>query len=210
MKQIYERKYAEYSYICGIDEVGRGPLAGPVVAGAVVFLNKDNINPHLLSSLNDSKKLSAKKREWLYEMIVDENKKGNLSYGIGLATAQEIDEINILQATFNAMRRAVDNLSVKPDVALIDGNQTPRPFKCNVQTVIKGDSLSFSIAGASIVAKVYRDNLMQELAKKYPYYGFEKNAGYGTKAHIEGLKQYGICDEHRKSYKPIAEILNNI
>ena len=193
--------------IAGIDEAGRGPWAGPVVAGAVVFLTRD-INPYLLDSLNDSKKLSAKKREQLYELIKEEGLKGNLCYAVGQATAQEIDEINILQATFNAMRRAVENLSVVPDVALIDGNQTPKPFNCKVKTIIKGDSISMSVAAASIVAKVYRDNLLKELAKEYPQYCFEKNAGYGTKAHIDALKKYGICKEHRKSYKPIAAILD--
>ena len=202
-----ENKYK--GIVAGVDEAGRGPWAGPVVAGAVVFLTQ-KINPDLISSLNDSKKISAKKREQLFELIVDESKKGNLCYGIGLASAREIDEINILQATFNAMRRAVEKLSVKPNIALIDGNQTPRPFLCDVQTIIKGDSLSFSISAASIMAKVYRDRLMKELALKYPYYGFEKNAGYGTKAHIEGLSKYGICDEHRKSYKPIANVVNKV
>ena len=151
--------------IAGIDEAGRGPWVGPVVAGAVVFFTR-NINPVLLKSLNDSKKLSSKKREELFELIIKESNLGNLSYGIGEASAQEIDKINILQATFNAMRRAVDNLSVAPDIALIDGNQTPRPFKCKVKTVIKGDAISMSIAAASIVAKVYRDNLLKDLAIK--------------------------------------------
>lgn len=193
-------------FIAGIDEAGRGPWVGPVVAGAVVFFTR-NINPVLLNSLNDSKKLSAKKREELFGLIMQESKLGNLSYGIGEASAQEIDDINILQATFNAMRRAVDNLSVMPNVALIDGNQTPKPFKCTVKTVVKGDATSLSIAAASIVAKVYRDNLLKDLAIKYPQYGFEKNAGYGTKVHIDALQKYGITPEHRKSYKPIAEII---
>ena len=194
--------------IAGIDEAGRGPWVGPVVAGAVVFFTR-NINPVLLKSLNDSKKLSSKKREELFELIIKESNLGNLSYGIGEASAQEIDKINILQATFNAMRRAVDNLSVAPDIALIDGNQTPRPFKCKVKTVIKGDAISMSIAAASIVAKVYRDNLLKDLAIKYPQYGFEKNAGYGTKVHTDALQKYGITPEHRKSYKPIAEIIKS-
>ena len=196
--------------IAGIDEAGRGPWAGPVVAGAVIFLDRDAINPYLISSLNDSKKLSAKKREELYVLIKQESNLGHLCYGVGLSSAQEIDDINILQATFNAMRRATENLSVKPDIALVDGNQTPKPFICDVKTIIKGDSISLSISAASIMAKVYRDNIMKELAKKYPYYGFEKNAGYGTKIHIDGLNKYGICQEHRKSYKPIAEILEKL
>ena len=185
--------------IAGIDEAGRGPGVGPVVAAAVVFLNRDS-NPYLLSSLNDSKKLSAKKREELYEIIISESAKGNLCYGIGQSTAAEIDEINILQATFNAMRRAVDGLSVKPDIALIDGNQTPKPFCCDVKTVIKGDSISLSISAASIVAKVFRDKLMQDLALLYPQYGFEKHKGYGTAAHIAAIKENGLCPLHRLSF----------
>lgn len=192
--------------IAGVDEAGRGPWAGPVVAGAVVFFNR-KINPVLLNSLDDSKKLSAKKREELYKLIQTEEIAGNLSYGIGEATAAEIDEINILQATFLAMRRAMAALKCKPDTALVDGNRTPTDFACQCKTIVKGDAKSFSIAAASIMAKVYRDRLMAELAQKYPWYGFEKNAGYGTKAHIDGLKQHGITPEHRKSYRPIAEII---
>lgn len=192
--------------IAGVDEAGRGPWAGPVVAGAVVFFNR-KINPVLLNSLDDSKKLSAKKREELYKLIQTEEIAGNLSYGIGEATAAEIDEINILQATFLAMRRAMAALKCKPDMALVDGNRIPTDFAYQCKTIVKGDAKSFSIAAASIMAKVYRDRLMAELAQKYPWYGFEKNAGYGTKAHIDGLKQHGITPEHRKSYRPIAEII---
>lgn len=192
--------------IAGVDEAGRGPWAGPVVAGAVVFHTRE-VNPYLLSSLNDSKKLSAKKREELYGLIEAEAEKGTLTYGIGEASAAEIDELNILQATFTAMRRAVAKLDCVPDIALIDGNRAPKQFLCPVKTVIKGDALSLSIAAASIMAKVYRDRLMAELAQKYPGYGFEKNAGYGTKAHIAGLHERGVTPEHRKSYRPIAEML---
>lgn len=192
--------------IAGVDEAGRGPWVGPVVAGAVVFFNR-KINPVLLNSLDDSKKLSAKKREELYKLIQTEEIAGNLSYGIGEATAAEIDEINILQATFLAMRRAIAALKCKPNMALVDGNRTPVGFVCPCKTIVKGDAKSFSVAAASVMAKVYRDRLMAELAQKYPWYGFEKNAGYGTKAHIDGLKQYGITPEHRKSYRPIAEII---
>ena len=192
--------------IAGVDEAGRGPWVGPVVAGAVVFFNR-KINPVLLNSLDDSKKLSAKKREELYKLIQTEEIAGNLSYGIGEATAAEIDEINILQATFLAMRRAMAALKCKPNMALVDGNRTPVGFVCPCKTIVKGDAKSFSVAAASVMAKVYRDRLMAELAQKYPWYGFEKNAGYGTKAHIDGLKQYGITPEHRKSYRPIAEII---
>lgn len=200
----FEDKYADE--VVGIDEAGRGPWAGPVVAGAVVFHNR-NESAELLQELNDSKKLSAKKREKLYALLQKEQAKGNVSIGIGEASAQEIDNLNILQATFLAMKRAYQKLDKQPKFALIDGNRTPKDFPCSTQTIIKGDALSMSISAASIVAKVYRDKLMQDLAKKYPYYGFEKNAGYGTKLHIDGLKGYGICDEHRKSYKPIQEFL---
>ena len=195
--------------VAGIDEAGRGPWAGPVVAGAVIFLNRD-VDTALLEGLDDSKKLTAKKREYLYGLLFEEQKKGKLAIGIGEASCREIDEMNILQATFLAMRRAYDALGTNPKAALIDGNQKPKNFPCPVQTVIKGDALSFSISAASIVAKVYRDRLMADLASRYPYYAFEKNAGYGTAVHIAGLKEHGICPEHRCSYKPIQAILNKM
>ncbi len=201
---LYEKQFS--GMVAGIDEAGRGPWAGPVAAGAVVFLN-ENIHPDLLSGLDDSKKLSAKKREKLYNLLIEEEEKGNLSCGLGWASAREIDEFNILQATFLAMRRAAENLKVKPEAALIDGNREPKNFICPCRTLIKGDSLSLSVSAASIIAKVSRDKLMCALAQKYPYYGFEKNAGYGTALHIEGLKKYGVCEEHRKSYKPIQAFL---
>lgn len=192
--------------VAGIDEAGRGPWAGPVVAGAVVIMDK-NLADELVKGLDDSKKLSAKKREKLYLKLLEEEQKGKLAIGVGEASAQEIDEINILQATFLAMKRAAKSLKVNPEFAIIDGNQTPRDFPCKTKTVIKGDAKCMSISAASIVAKVYRDRLMTDLAKKYPYYAFEKNAGYGTAAHIAGLKQFGITPEHRKSYKPIKAFL---
>lgn len=193
--------------VCGIDEAGRGPWVGPVVAGAVCFLSQ-NINPELLKNLNDSKKLSSKKREILYDLLYAEQNAQRAYIGIGMASAAEIDEYNILQATFLAMRRAASKLPVVPDVALIDGNRLPKDFLCPAKCFIGGDALSYSIAAASIVAKVYRDSLMKQLAEKYPWYGFEKNAGYGTKDHIEGLKTHGIIKgEHRLSYKPIKEFL---
>ena len=191
--------------VAGVDEAGRGPWAGPVVAGAVIILNR-SLDDELLSSLDDSKKLSAKKREKLYELLKKEEKKGNVVLGVGLAQAKEIDDLNILQATFLAMRRAVDALNQKPNFILVDGNQKPKNMPCEVQTVVKGDARSMSIAAASIVAKVYRDRLMAKLALEYPYYGFEKNAGYGTKLHIQGLKEHGATPEHRFSYKPVKEI----
>ncbi len=193
--------------VCGIDEAGRGPWAGPVVAGAVIIKDR-NLHPELLSGLNDSKKLSVKKREKLYELLFEEEKNGKLCIGIGEASSQEIDTYNILNATFMAMERARANLTERPDIALVDGNQKPRQFNCSAQTVVKGDAKSYSISAASIVAKVFRDRLMARLAEKYPYYGFEKNAGYGTAAHIAGLKQHGVIAEHRRSYKPIKEFIS--
>lgn len=192
--------------VAGVDEAGRGPWAGPVVAGAVVFLDK-NVADELLEGLDDSKKLSTKKRDALYLKLFDEESKGRISIGIGQASVEEIDTLNILQATFLAMNRATEALKVVPNIAIIDGNQNPKSFCCKTKTVIKGDAKSLSISAASIVAKVYRDKLMSELAKQYPYYAFEKNAGYGTKLHIEGLQKYGITPHHRKSYKPIKKFL---
>lgn len=199
----FENKYS--GLVVGIDEAGRGPWAGPVVAGAVIFLTKE-VDAFLLDNLNDSKKLSAKKREQLYEKLFEEQAKGKLLIGIGQAGAEEIDAFNILQATFLAMNRAVAALGQRPDFALVDGNQRPKGLVCDCQTVVKGDARSYSIAAASIAAKVYRDRLMADLAEQYPFYGFEKNAGYGTKAHIEGLKNNGIIvGVHRMSYRPIQE-----
>ena len=176
--------------ICGVDEAGRGPLAGPVCAAAVI------LPEHLqISGLNDSKKLTDKKRLELFPVIQEQA----IAYGIGLASEQEIDEINILQATFLAMRRALDQLTVRPEIALIDGNRET-DFGLPVKTVVKGDSLSANIAAASILAKVTRDNLMMELAQQYPEYGFEIHKGYGTKAHYEALRTYGPCPIHRKTF----------
>lgn len=189
---LYENeKYNEgYKIICGVDEAGRGPLAGPVYAAAVVLEKGQTIE-----GVNDSKKLSEKKRELLFDKIINECK----DYSIGTASEKEIEELNILQATFLAMKRAVDGLSVKPDCALVDGNQIPN-LDCDVTTVVKGDAKSESIAAASILAKVSRDRYMLEMAEKYPQYGFEKHKGYGTKLHYEMIEKYGICDIHRKSF----------
>lgn len=176
--------------ICGVDEAGRGPLAGPVCAAAVI------LPEHLqIPGLTDSKKLTDKKRRELFPIIQEQA----VAYGIGLASEAEIDEINILQATFLAMRRALDQLSVRPEIALIDGNRET-DFGLPVKTVVRGDSLSANIAAASILAKVTRDNIMVELAEKYPEYGFEIHKGYGTKAHYEALRTYGPCDIHRKTF----------
>ena len=176
--------------ICGVDEAGRGPLAGPVCAAAVI------LPEHLqITGLTDSKKLTDKKRRELFPIIQEQA----IAYGIGLASESEIDEINILQATFLAMGRALEQLSVRPALALIDGNRET-DFGLPVKTVVKGDSLSANIAAASILAKVTRDNLMLELAQQYPEYGFDIHKGYGTKAHYEALRTYGPCPIHRRSF----------
>lgn len=200
-----EDKYS--GIVAGVDEAGRGPWVGPVVAGCAVFLNR-NVDERLLQELNDSKKLSKKKREMLYDLLLNEAKCGHILIGIGEASAKEIDDINILQASFLAMKRALKKACLQmPTMLLIDGNREPKDFGCPVKAVIKGDAKSYSISAASILAKVYRDRLMEKMAIDYPGYGFEKNAGYGTKAHIEGLKKFGITPEHRKSYAPIKEFL---
>lgn len=187
-----ENEYREkgFNIICGVDEAGRGPLAGPVYAAAVI-LPSDCV----IEGLNDSKKLTEKKREKLF----DEIKEKALAYGIASADEKEIDEINILNATFLAMKRAIDSLSVKPDLALIDGNQKPHTDIEEV-TVIKGDAKSMSIAAASVLAKVSRDRFMLETAEKYPQYEFERHKGYGTKLHYEKIAQYGVCDIHRRTF----------
>lgn len=176
--------------ICGVDEAGRGPLAGPVCAAAVI------LPPHLeLPGLTDSKKLTDKKRRELFPIIQEQA----IAYGIGFASEKEIDEINILQATFLAMQRALDQLPVKPDLALIDGNRE-KDFGIPVRTVVKGDSLSLNIAAASVLAKVTRDDLMLEMAETYPEYSFDVHKGYGTKAHYAALTQHGPCPIHRMSF----------
>lgn len=179
-----------FEVVCGIDEAGRGPLAGPVYAAAVIFPKG-----HIVEGVNDSKKISEKKRDLLFDKIIDEC----VCYSIGTASEQEIDEINILQATFLAMRRAVAGLEIKPDIALIDGNKKPG-LDIAEQTIVKGDSKSANIAAASIIAKVSRDRYMLEMAEKYPEYQFEKHKGYGTKLHYEMLEKYGISPIHRKTF----------
>ncbi|HIT89769.1 MAG TPA: ribonuclease HII [Candidatus Merdenecus merdavium] len=186
----FERKYESYGAICGIDEVGRGPLAGPVVAGAVI-LPKDC----QILYINDSKKLSEKKREYLYDIIMEEA----IAVGIGFATPERIDEINILQATYEAMRQGIANLKVTPDLLLNDAVTIPQVMIQQVP-IIKGDTKSISIAAASIVAKVTRDRLMMEYDKIYPEFGFASNKGYGSSTHIEGIRKYGITPIHRKSF----------
>ncbi len=188
---------APHTPVAGVDEAGRGPWAGPVVAGAVI------LDPaHIPAGLNDSKKLSANKREALYEAITAQHQ-----WGAGIASAAEIDALNILQATKLAMQRAVAALPTPPGYVLIDGNHS-FDAPCPTNTVVKGDSRSLSIAAASIIAKVTRDRMMQDLHKTYPHYGWDSNAGYGTKQHQEGLAVHGITPEHRKSFAPIRAIVN--
>ena len=180
----------EIKVICGVDEAGRGPLAGPVCAAAVI------LPPHLeIPGLTDSKKLTDKKRRELFPVIREQA----IAYGIGSASEQEIDEINILQATFLAMQRALDQLTVRPDLALIDGNRE-KDFGLPVKTVVKGDSLSANIAAASVLAKGSRDDLMLEMAEKYPEYGFDVHKGYGTKAHYAALTEHGPSPIHRRTF----------
>lgn len=188
----YENKAYEsgFEIVCGVDEAGRGPLAGPVYAAAVILPKG-----HIIDGVNDSKKLSEKKRNLLFDKIIDEC----VCYSIGTADVREIDEINILQATFLAMRRAVEGLSVNPDIALIDGNKRPGLAMAEWE-IIKGDAKSANIAAASIIAKVSRDRYMLEMSEKYPEYQFEKHKGYGTKLHYEMIEKYGISPIHRKTF----------
>lgn len=186
----YERKYSACAHICGIDEVGRGPLAGPVVAGAVILPKDCDI-----LYINDSKKLSEKKREELYEVILEKA----VAVGLGYSTPKRIDEINILQATYEAMREAIGQLSIVPDLLLNDAVTIPEVAIRQVP-IIKGDAKSISIGAASIVAKVTRDRLMVQYDEVYPAYGFAANKGYGAQMHIEALKKYGPCPIHRKTF----------
>ena len=188
-------------WICGVDEAGRGPLVGAVVAGAVVL---DPHNP--INGLKDSKKLTAARREFLYQQIMEKAK----AWGIGEASPAEIDEINILQATMLAMRRAVEDLSSRlgqwPDKALIDGNRCPE-LPIAAEAIIKGDAKEPAISAASILAKVTRDRQMQILHERHPEYGFAQHMGYPTEAHFAALKQYGACEQHRRSFSPVRKVL---
>lgn len=189
----YENEAAKngYKYICGVDEAGRGPLAGPVCAAAVILPEDCEIE-----GLNDSKKISEKKRELLYDIIIEKA----VAYSIAYGTLEEIEQYNILEATYLAMNRAIDGLSVETDFALIDGNRVPKNITVPCETVIKGDSKSYSIAAASILAKVTRDRLLLEYDEKFPQYGFASHKGYGTKAHYEAIAQHGVCEVHRLSF----------
>ena len=190
-------------WICGVDEAGRGPLVGAVVAGAVVL---DPSNP--IEGLKDSKKLTAIRREYLYEQIMEKAK----AWGVGEASPAEIDEINILQATMLAMRRAIEDLTTRlgawPDKALIDGNRCPE-LPIAAEAIVKGDAKEPAISAASIVAKVTRDRQMQILHERHPEYGFAQHMGYPTEAHFAALKQYGTCDQHRRSFSPVRKVLEN-
>ena len=191
-------------WVCGVDEAGRGPLVGAVVAGAVVL---DPNNP--IEGLKDSKKLTAARREYLYEQIMSKAK----AWGVGQASPAEIDEINILQATMLAMRRAIEDLTTRlgawPDKALIDGNRCPE-LPIDAEAIIKGDAKEPAISAASIVAKVTRDRQMMSLHERYPEYGFAQHMGYPTEAHFAALKQYGACDQHRRSFSPVRKVLELI
>lgn len=179
-----------YKSVCGVDEAGRGPLAGPVCAAAVIL--PEGV---IIDGVNDSKKLSEKKRESMFDVIREQA----LSYSIAYATVDEIEEINILNATMLAMRRAIDGLEIKADYAMIDGNKIP-PIDIDAECIVKGDAKSMSIACASILAKVSRDRLLYKYAEEYPMYGFDKHKGYGTKVHREAILKYGPCPYHRKSF----------
>lgn len=179
-----------YKSVCGVDEAGRGPLAGPVCAAAVIL--PEGV---IIDGVNDSKKLSEKKRESLFDVIREQA----LSYSIAYATVDEIEEINILNATMLAMRRSIDGLDIKADYAMIDGNKIP-PIDIDAECIVKGDAKSMSIACASILAKVSRDRLLYKYAEEYPMYGFDKHKGYGTKVHREAILKYGPCPYHRKSF----------
>lgn len=185
-------------FVSGVDEAGRGPLAGPVVAAAVILSEEI-----IIDEVNDSKKLTPKKREILFDKI----KTQSLSYGIGIVDNEIIDKINILQATFLAMKQALSKLKIKPDIVLVDGNHKIPGLEIKQEAIISGDAKSQSIACASILAKVTRDNLMLDYAKQYPQYSFEKHKGYGTKAHIEAIRKFGACPIHRKTFAPITCLL---
>ncbi len=191
-------------WVCGVDEAGRGPLVGAVVAGAVVL---DPNNP--IDGLKDSKKLTAARREYLYEQIMEKAK----AWGVGEASPLEIDQINILQATMLAMRRAIEDLTARlgtwPDKALIDGNRCPE-LPIAAEAIVKGDAKEPAISAASIVAKVTRDRQMMSLHERHPEYGFAQHMGYPTEAHFAALKQYGACDQHRRSFSPVRKVLESI
>lgn len=194
LKEIEEKIYQDdnvINYICGIDEAGRGPLAGPVVVASVI-MPKDS----MIEGVNDSKKISEKKREELYDKITEEA----ISYAVAIIDQNEIDEINILEATKKGLTTSIKELTVKPDIILVDALKGIDTLKIPYKSIIKGDALCYSISAASIIAKVTRDRIMRQWDEIYPQYGFEKHKGYGTKAHIDAIKQYGLCSIHRRSF----------
>jgi len=188
--------------VCGVDEAGRGPLAGPVVAAAVI-IDRRRLRGELRRVLDDSKALSRELRERCYRALP-----GCARIGVGAASVAEIDRINILRASLVAMRRAVTALGLPPDIALVDGNVAPS-LACAVRTVVKGDALSFSIAAASVVAKVTRDRIMRELGRRYPGYGWETNVGYSTAEHFDGIRRLGVTPHHRRSFEPVRVALSD-
>ncbi len=196
-REVYNARYAHIDLLAGVDEVGRGPLAGPVVTAAVILPRS-----YSLPGLTDSKQTSEKLRERLYESIMDDA----IAVAIGHADVGEIDTLNILQATLLAMQRAVAGLKIMPHMILVDGNRCPR-FAIPCEAIVKGDGLVDCISAASIVAKVHRDRLMRELALEFPEYGFAKNAGYPTAAHRQALEQYGVTPHHRRSFAPVAKAI---
>ena len=191
MESLKEFDLSYNKIIAGVDEAGRGPLAGPVVAAAVVIENYIGE----FEAINDSKKLTEKKREELYPLIVE-----NCKIGLGIVDCKRIDEINILNATFEAMKMAVESVEADYEIVLVDGNKNIKGFEGNQECIVKGDGKSLSIAAASIIAKVTRDRIMQETAAKFPQYNFEKHKGYGTKLHVEKILEHGPCEQHRQTF----------
>ncbi len=195
----FDSKYQ--GVIAGVDEVGVGPWAGPVVAAAVI-LDKNRL--FTLGDVDDSKKIAEKKREKLFDIIIS----ACISYAIEEINSTVIDEINILQASLLAMRKAIGKLSPAPDIVLVDGRNNPGVKNLNIKTIEDGDAKSMSIAAASVIAKVHRDKIMREQDKIYPQYGFSRHKGYGTSAHLKALRKYGVCEIHRKSYKPVKNVMD--
>ncbi len=191
MESLKEFDLSYNKIIAGVDEAGRGPLAGPVVAAAVIIENYIGE----FEAINDSKKLTEKKREELYPLIVE-----NCKIGLGIVDCKRIDEINILNATFEAMKMAVESVEADYEIVLVDGNKNIKGFEGNQECIVKGDGKSLSIAAASIIAKVTRDRIMQETAAKFPQYNFEKHKGYGTKLHVEKILEHGPCEQHRQTF----------
>jgi len=192
--------------VAGVDEAGRGPLAGPVIAAAVVFSLEDLNFKLKKEGIRDSKTLSGKKREELYEFIVQKAR----GWGVGIISEKTIDEINILEASLLAMRRAVESLERKPDFLLLDGRHTIKDYPASQIAVPSGDKTIISVSAASIIAKVTRDKMMLDFHRKFPQYGFDRHKGYGTKLHLEKIKQYGPCEIHRRTFRPIREIIEKV